>query len=347
MRQPRNRLLLALSVGLFWPTALLRADEPPVEAPAAHAAPQENEASLPPERVAKLISDLESPDFATRQQASRELARAGAAAIEPLAQAALQGDLEVTSRALEALNSIYNRGDDATLDAVEDALERLAESGKAATASRARTVLELNSDIRERRAIAEIERLGGRISYGDAHFDPTDPDGIRPTIEHILLGRSWKGGDEGLKYIQRLPNLLALYVVRSPKISPISEQAQQELAAAMPQLRIETRGAACLGVKGPHGGNNLGGVQILSVEPGSAADRGGLHEWDIITSFGGKPAASFKQLVDLIAEHEPGEQVKVEVVRGSRTLTLDVVMGDWESLPSHRRTPPPQPPDAP
>lgn len=355
----RLRYVFLAQLGLLSVTAPVCAagSEGPAEAPVEAPSPSSSgEAPVSPEQVEDLIAQLDSSDFRERKEASRELARAGVVAVRPLAQAAGGDNLEVTARAMEALHTIYNQGDDATLDVVEDVLEQLVENENVAVASRARLVLDVNSDIRERRAVAEIERLGGMIEYGDAFIDPNDPSGVIQQIRHVVLGKSWSGGDDGLKYVQRLPQLKSLYVVRSQKISPISKEAQEELAATMPNLLIQERGAACLGVGG---GDHPQGCQIIEVKHGSAADEAGLQEWDIITSFGGEPATSFKQLVELIAKHEPGEAVDVEVIRGSRSVDLEVVMGDWESLPTHERTPtkpdpqpavtppPPQEPSAP
>lgn len=327
-------LLVTLSV-LCWgaPAIAVRAHDNaqhPVEAPPAYAAPQEEDVKpLSPERITELIEALDSPVFKEREQASRELARGGEAAVEPLAAAAERGSLEVATRAMDAIHVIYNRGDDATLDAVEEALERLGETSNPSVATRALSVLELNSDIRQRRALAELKRLGAKFKY------VVDVRG-RHEIQHVLFGRDWKGGDSALKYLQRLPNPPAIYVVRSQKISPMSQEAQKELAAALPQSNVQERGAACLGVAG---GNHPQGTQIIKVEPGSAADRGGIRDWDIITSIGGEPAPSFDELVKLIATHEPGEAVDVDVIRGGQEVTLEVEMGDWESLPSHDPAP--------
>lgn len=344
MERLRNWVLALSTFCIAAPTLAPGADgasDEPVEAPSAYVAPQEEEPPSP-ERIAELIAALDSPVFTEREQASRELSRAGRVAVEPLAAVAERGSLEAATRAMDAIHAIYNRGDDATLDAVEEALEKLGESSNPSVASRALTVLELNSGIRQRRAVAELKRLGAKFKY------TVDVRG-RHELQHVLFGRNWKGGDDALKYLQRLPHVPAIYVVRSQKISPMSEEAQKELAATLPQSNVQERGAACLGVAG---GNHPQGTQIMKVETGSAADNGGIREWDIITSIGGEPAPSFDELVRLIATHEPGEAVDIDVVRGGQELTLEVEMGDWESLPSQdppvvekqRRTPAPDPP---
>ena len=319
----RLRICLALStLCVVAGMPALRGDDRfdgPVEAPPASAAP------LPPERIAELIAALDSPVFDEREQASRALAAAGRRAVEPLAAAAEQGSLEAATRAMDAIHAIYNRGDDATLDAVEEALERLGGSSDPSVSARALAVLELNSDIRQRRALAELRRLGAKFKYA------VDVRG-RHELQHVLFGRDWKGGDDALKYLQRLPSPPAIYVVRSQKISPMSAEAQKELAASLPQSNVQERGAACLGVAGT---SHPQGTQIIKVETGSAADHGGIREWDIVTSIGGEPAPSFDDLVRLIATHEPGEAVDIDVIRGGQELTLEVKMGDWESLPSH------------
>jgi len=68
------------------------------------------------------------------------------------------------------------------------------------------------------------------------------------------------------------------------------------------------------------------GTLVSSVAPGSPAEQAGLQAYDVIISFGGQPVADSAQLIALIAGHPPGDLVPVAVVRGSRTLRLDVTL---------------------
>jgi S1-C subfamily serine protease len=48
---------------------------------------------------------------------------------------------------------------------------------------------------------------------------------------------------------------------------------------------------------------------------------------DLIVALGGKRVASLEQLRDLLADHKPGETVKLELYRGSKPLSIKVKLG--------------------
>ena len=48
---------------------------------------------------------------------------------------------------------------------------------------------------------------------------------------------------------------------------------------------------------------------------------------DLIVAVAGKRVASLEELRDVLADHKPGETVKLQVYRGNRQLTLDVTLG--------------------
>jgi hypothetical protein len=87
---------------------------PGPEAPSAPAA-QVCELSIPgrsaeyPDRIARLIADLDSDNFARREAATKALIEAGDDAIPSLEEAAENTPLEVQARAREALNAIEGR----------------------------------------------------------------------------------------------------------------------------------------------------------------------------------------------------------------------------------------------
>lgn len=88
-----------------------------------------------------LIEQLDSPDFASRQEASRQLAEAGTDAIPVLETTAASGSREASVRALELLQRQFQRGSEESKTIVREALARLADSKDARTAQRARDVL--------------------------------------------------------------------------------------------------------------------------------------------------------------------------------------------------------------
>jgi S1-C subfamily serine protease len=76
------------------------------------------------------------------------------------------------------------------------------------------------------------------------------------------------------------------------------------------------------------------GVLVVEVVPDGPADRGGLRgdaangaPGDVIVSLNGRPVDTMEDLLNLLAEREPGERVRLRVVRGGTALDLDLVLG--------------------
>ena len=84
------------------------------------------------------------------------------------------------------------------------------------------------------------------------------------------------------------------------------------------------------------------GVLVETVGDGTAAAKAGLKAGtdttvvagesytlggDLIVAVGGKRVASLEQLRDVLADHKPGETVKLQVYRGSKSMTVDVKLG--------------------
>jgi S1-C subfamily serine protease len=90
------------------------------------------------------------------------------------------------------------------------------------------------------------------------------------------------------------------------------------------------------------------GVLVESVGEGTAAAKAGLKAGtdttvvagesytlggDLIVAVGGKRVASLEQLRDLLADHKPGETVKLQLYRGSKSMTVDVKLGRQPTQP--------------
>jgi putative serine protease PepD len=77
------------------------------------------------------------------------------------------------------------------------------------------------------------------------------------------------------------------------------------------------------------GGN---GVLIARVDSGGPADKAGLQSGDVITAIDGKTVDSSEALTTILAQHKPGDQVKVTVVhadgsQATATVTLGQIPG--------------------
>ena len=284
----------------------------------AAAKPPKPQAAETQKTVARLIADLDSDKYAVRLQASRKLSRMGQPVVDPLAKAAEQGSLEVAIRAISLLEVYFIGEKEAVAEEAESAFEHLAASKNRAVARRAQSVLAAHQDVRQERALAAFVKLGGirrplsRVPKGEMPF-------------LLQIGSSWKGGDEGLKYVKRLPNLMHLYRIDG---NNISEKAWEDLAVAMPLLKIHHRGPAFLGIRGD--AIHRGGCLIGEVTPESAAEKGGIRKGDVITSLAGKKVSDFDTLIAIIQNNKAGDKVAIEVLRGGKPVTLQVVLGGWK-----------------
>ena len=90
------------------------------------------------------------------------------------------------------------------------------------------------------------------------------------------------------------------------------------------------------------------GVLVQSIGTGSPAADAGLKGGstdvvvagesytiggDVIVALGGKRVSSLEELRDVLAEHEPGQTVKLAIRRGMRELTLDAKLGRQPASP--------------
>ena len=287
--------------------------------------------------ISQWIADLDSAKFRTRRTATKKLIEIGKPAIGSLTDAALTGEPEVVLRALAVLEAIYIGNDAEAIDAAEEALDKILASKSRTAAGRARLVVESNYGVRQQRALAKIKKLGGKVvRYSDQYsgrtipVNPGDPASNSNPIQYILLGTSWKGGDTGLKHIKRLSQLRNLYLISGT----ISEKAEEELKVAMPQMTVQKRGKAYLGISGaPTNPVGKAGGYVSIVTPNGPASSGGIRVGDVIVEFGGKPVAGFQSLIEMIGKRDPQEKIKTIVERGGKRIDLEIELGTWKQSP--------------
>jgi hypothetical protein len=90
------------------------------------------------------------------------------------------------------------------------------------------------------------------------------------------------------------------------------------------------------------------GLRIMRVVPGSAADRAGLKNGDVIVKLDGRRMADMGELLRTVTSHKVGDKVKIEFRRGGKYKTVTARLGAVPSdLMSGRRRPPRRPPRRP
>jgi S1-C subfamily serine protease len=71
-----------------------------------------------------------------------------------------------------------------------------------------------------------------------------------------------------------------------------------------------------------------GGILVLTIEPGSPAERAGLVAGDVIVSLNGHPVAGIDDLHRLLGAEAIGAKLPITIVRGAEKRDLDIVPQD-------------------
>lgn len=77
--------------------------------------------------------------------------------------------------------------------------------------------------------------------------------------------------------------------------------------------------------------NHKKGAIVLTVEPGSPAEKYGLKRGDLIYAINGKKIKNAIDLKQAIAAHKPDEKIKLSVERDKKSLDVDVVLSSRDA----------------
>ncbi|MCA9074900.1 MAG: PDZ domain-containing protein [Planctomycetaceae bacterium] len=289
--------------------------------------------------TADLIQGLEHPDFDRREAANRQLQLKGPDVIPDLLAAMAVQSPEAATRSLHVLESFLLSEDKQVYELADDGLSELSVGDQNKVVLAATEILSRHRYLREKRAVAAIQELGGSIQFdvpddgfsGRAGFFP-DPEaqqtGPVELVPHMIaLGGDWKGGVDGLKYLRWLGHRkeLALYVTRESKV-PFEDA--QAVASSVPNLEVHKRGPF-LGLSAP---SQVGHCIVEHVTLDGPADKGGVQAGDVITQLAGEPIGDFQSLIEKLQERSMGEKVPLTLYRRGQQeeITLNVTLGKWE-----------------
>lgn len=289
------------------------------------------------EEVAGWIAQLNDNRYLVREQATQQLIDAGSAALDPLLVAANGDQPEPADRAVWIMRRVARSRDN---DQAIAALERMVQ-----LRNRPLLVEKAESDLDQRSLAAcqaRLTPLGAEITIEPAQFDGIS---VVPLL-HIRLGEKWRGKVEDLRCIAQLrrqqhfrlqgkpfDNEVAKLFEGKEKLAfvqfldtEVTPEAVDGIKAHHRDAIVYVRGQALLGVQAE---NHPGGVKVSRVEPGTAAANAGIVAGDVIASMDGHTLPDFDRLTARIAQHEPGEAVEVEIVRGDKREKVSVTLGSW------------------
>ena len=78
--------------------------------------------------------------------------------------------------------------------------------------------------------------------------------------------------------------------------------------------------------------SSMNGVYIREVVKGSAAEKGGIKEGDVLTAIDGTPLKSATEVQAKVNSYRPGDKAVVTVVRGGESMDLEVVFQESGAL---------------
>lgn len=298
--------------------------------PDAPAFAKEKEAAALPQQAIDYILDLQSDDFQARQKATQELPKFGEQVVAPLLKVTEGDSLEAAVRAILVIEQVYIQGKVDSVGPAEEALEKLTHAKNPSVAIRAEEAIDRHADIREKRAVREIRKMGGTVKLWTAKEIAESAPGSNyepGQVRYVALGSRWTGGEAGLRFVKRVRSFRVLYLIKG---HPIPELAMEDLMKALPGTQIMTRDSdALLGITSDGVFRDQGGCVVSNVSEGLAAEKAGIRAGDLILKFDGKPVKNFDALVTLIGEKSAGDEVEVVLLRGNRVKTLKVTLSSW------------------
>ncbi|MPZ94417.1 MAG: PDZ domain-containing protein [Propionibacteriales bacterium] len=113
------------------------------------------------------------------------------------------------------------------------------------------------------------------------------------------------------------------FAIPIDEAKPIAEQLRKGDTATHARLGVT--------VGTPTNKNGLpGGAEVQSVENGSAGEKAGLREGDVITKIDDRVISSSDALVAMVRSYRPDDDVTLTVVRGGDEQEIDVTLGSDE-----------------
>lgn len=74
------------------------------------------------------------------------------------------------------------------------------------------------------------------------------------------------------------------------------------------------------------------GLYVVSVSPGSGAEKAGILPGDIVVKADGKAVTTMDELNDVRDTHKAGQTLTLEVVRSGKTMTVNVILGEEKPI---------------
>lgn len=162
-----------------------------------------------PEQIRVWVQQLDDSRFDVRKSATRQLIGAGGAGIDQIRHV-IERDagLEVQARGLEVLKRLARSDQLEVRDSAQLALESLAGGSRRKIAERAARKLDELKDFRRGIAIAELQRLGADIRYGNE--SPITIGMSESDLVSVFITDQFQGTEDDIQQLRHLFDLRAV-----------------------------------------------------------------------------------------------------------------------------------------
>lgn len=121
------------------------------------------------------------------------------------------------------------------------------------------------------------------------------------------------------------------FAIPVDSIKEVADQLIEHGKIARPYVgirmqEVDEKLARALGVE-----KNTRGVVIMSVEPGSPADKAGLAQGDIIQRVDGEKVSTGKDVQKIVRKHKTGDAIAFLVMRETKLVPVEVKVGEFPS----------------
>jgi serine protease Do len=172
------------------------------------------------------------------------------------------------------------------------------------------------------RALVDLIQTDAAISPGNSGGALVDRDGEVIGINVAYLPQTQSGAPvQGLGF-----------AIPADTAISVADQLIETGRAVQPYLGIQ------LSDLSPEAAEQFGlevesGVVVAAVEPGFAAEEAGLQEGDIITTLEDTPIEDSGDLLGALRDYQPGDEVRLTVVRDGNEQTFDVTLDERPQQP--------------
>ncbi|MEU4568097.1 trypsin-like peptidase domain-containing protein [Micromonospora sp. NPDC023956] len=146
----------------------------------------------------------------------------------------------------------------------------------------------------------------------DAPINPGNSGGALVNTRGEVIGINTAIATSG----QSSGNIGVGFAIPSNKAKLVAEQLQRGEKVSHPSLGVSVTGA------------EGGGALVSTVNPGSAAEKAGLRQGDVITKFGDKTIGDSNDLVAAVQAGKVGDRVEIEYRRDGATATATATLAE-------------------